>query len=118
MPVFTTTVGELSPSGVLIRAEGELDLASVGQLRSVVERVTAPGVALLLDLRALAFCDSSGLRLLLDLSAEARRERREIGIRIGGGAVRRVVDLTHTAGLLTLVDGEAPATGAGGRPAE
>jgi anti-sigma B factor antagonist len=113
MPDLIVTVADRSPSGVVVRAEGELDLASAGRLRGAVEEARASGARVLLDLRALVFCDSSGLRLLLRLSAEAREHGWELAIRIGRGGVRRVVDMTHTAGLLNLVDEDAGPPGDG-----
>ena len=49
---------------------GDLDLASAPELERLCERV--PGDALLLDLRALEFLDSSGLAVLLREAAERR----------------------------------------------
>jgi anti-anti-sigma factor len=107
MPDLTITVADRSPSGTVVRAEGELDLASCGRLRAAVEQALTSGAGVLLDLRALSFCDSSGLRLLLGLSAEARQQGWQLAIRIGDGGVRRVVDMTHTARLLNLADEDA-----------
>jgi anti-sigma B factor antagonist len=91
---------------VVVLAQGELDLASAAQLRRVVEEARNGAAVVLLDLRELAFCDSSGLRLLLKLSTEAREDGWELAIRIGDGAARRVVEMTHTGPLLNLADAD------------
>jgi anti-anti-sigma factor len=112
MPDFTATIADRSPSQVVVLARGELDLASAVQLERVVEQAQDGGAVVLLDLRDLVFCDSSGLRLLLKLSTEARDNGWELAIRIGDGAVRRVVEMTHTAALLNLADADdAPRNG-------
>jgi anti-sigma B factor antagonist len=60
------------PARVLALA-GELDMHSAGL---VVEQLAAEGGfdALTLDLRGLAFMDSSGLRFLIELNRQAERE--------------------------------------------
>jgi anti-sigma B factor antagonist len=106
MPDFTATIADRSPAEVVVLARGELDLASAVQLRKVVEQAHRGAGVVVLDLRDLVFCDSSGLRLLLKLSTEARENGWELAIRIGDGAVRRVVEMTHTAALLNLADAD------------
>jgi anti-anti-sigma factor len=58
-------------SGVAaIEVRGELDLASVGELATVVERALNPGPkSLVIDFTRCAFIDSSVLSLLVDLRA-------------------------------------------------
>ena len=58
-------------SGVAtIEVRGELDLATVGELATVVDRALNPGPkSLAIDLTRCAFIDSSVLSLLLDLRA-------------------------------------------------
>jgi anti-sigma B factor antagonist/stage II sporulation protein AA (anti-sigma F factor antagonist) len=58
-------------SGVAaIEVRGELDLATVGELATVVDRALNPGPkSLVIDLTRCAFIDSSVLSLLLDLRA-------------------------------------------------
>lgn len=54
---------------------GELDIATVPQLQEAIDSMLSDGVSdLLLDLRQLAFIDSSGLRMLILLSSRADGE--------------------------------------------
>lgn len=58
-----------------VKPIGELDLASVGELREQVTQLLAVGFEqLIIDLRGVSFLDLSGLRLLLCLTDQARSE--------------------------------------------
>jgi anti-anti-sigma factor len=62
-----------------LTVEGELDLATVPVLaNSVADRLGARPTNLTLDLSEVTFMDSSGLRLLIELSERARREHWEL----------------------------------------
>ena len=66
----------LSPSGLVITATGELDIATVPQLRTAFADAFAAGVTrLVVDLRPLAFLDSVAVAALL----HARREVGDAG---------------------------------------
>ena len=56
------------------------------------------------NLSALEFMDSTGLRLVLALDAEARRDGFTLSLVRGSAAVQRVFELTGTAGALPFVD--------------
>ena len=90
---------------VTIALKGELDLFSAKKLEAELERVEAQEPALIvLDLRELAFIDSSGLRVVLTADLRAReRERRVVLVRAPEGVQR----IFHIAGLdarLEMVD--------------
>jgi anti-sigma B factor antagonist len=54
--------------GALVRIDvhGELDLATSADLTALINQVTdEPGQTLVVDLRALTFCDCAGLRVLV-----------------------------------------------------
>jgi anti-anti-sigma factor len=60
---------------VTLAIEGELDMRTIGQLSGRVAEALDRGARdLILDLRALDFMDSSGLRLLIELHDRAREE--------------------------------------------
>jgi anti-anti-sigma factor len=57
--------------GVVVAPVGELDLATVGAVEQEVARLRSEGnTALVMDLRAVTFIDSSGVRMLLDAHRE------------------------------------------------
>ncbi len=81
---------------VRVVAHGELDLVTVPQLDARIEQLRSRGFATIaLDLRQLAFMDSTGLRLLLRLNAESRANGFRFVIIDCDGPVRRLLQLTR-----------------------
>jgi anti-sigma B factor antagonist len=90
---------------VRVRAVGALDIASVSVLRAQIDDLMAVGFrCLIVDLRTLDFMDSTGLRLMLELDAEARRDGLSVAFVQGPPVVQRVFELTGTETLLPFVD--------------
>jgi anti-sigma B factor antagonist len=81
---------------VIVEVHGELDLETVEAVSRQVHELRAQAArSIVLDLRALSFIDSSGLRLLLQLDAEARSDGFEFALIEGDGPVRRLLELTN-----------------------
>jgi anti-sigma B factor antagonist len=75
----------------VVRVTGEVDMSNAGDIREVVDQVTATGVdRLIFDLGGLEFIDSSGLAVLL---AAAQRVP-SVQLRNPSPIVRRVVEVT------------------------
>jgi anti-anti-sigma factor len=91
---------------VSLTLEGELDLASVGELeqRLAAAQAQAPR-RLVVDLRRLAFIDSSGLRAIIQADAHARAQGTDLVLRPGGESIQRVFELT---GALDALHFEPP----------
>jgi len=82
---------------VHVAPSGELDIATVGELREQVDELVGAGFArVVIDLRELVFMDCAGLRLLHALSADARRDGWELSLIQGRPPVRRVFEITDT----------------------
>ena len=91
---FHLVVHEVDGGTVLILA-GDLDLASAPRLAHVVERLTdAPG-PVVLDLRDVAFVDSSGVSALLDVERLVEEKHRRLALLQPAGAVTRLLDLVE-----------------------
>jgi len=89
----------------VIAPVGELDLASADQLAREVQSVRAAGIAhLVLDLRDVDFIDSTGLRVLLSLRNDAKRNRHALFLIPPAASVRRVFEITVTQGLFDWRD--------------
>ncbi|MFJ1808266.1 MULTISPECIES: STAS domain-containing protein [unclassified Streptomyces] len=71
MRVPFETVIERTGSTILISAHGDLDASAVCTLRQALDGVTPDTSVALIDLHEVAFMDSSGLLLLLDLHRRA-----------------------------------------------
>ena len=83
---------------------GELDLASCGQLEPAIRELLQPDVdRLIIDLRRVSFLDSTGLRLALELEAEARSDGFDLELIPGPPDVQRVFAITGTLETLPFV---------------
>jgi anti-sigma B factor antagonist len=90
---------------VIVRPTGELDLATVPILEQSLHELRAAGFRLLvLDLRAITFMDSTGLRLLLGEAQGAAQDGYELEIVAESEPVQRLLALTGAATRLPIVD--------------
>ena len=93
------------PDGVHVELSGELDLATAPKLEDELSRVEGDGPdVIVLDLRPLAFMDSSGLRALLSADARARESGRRLVLIRGDERVQRVLRITRLDERLEIVD--------------
>ncbi|MCW2953556.1 MAG: anti-sigma-factor antagonist [Conexibacter sp.] len=90
---------------VRLALEGELDIASAAQVERELTRIErdAPA-ALVLDLRKLAFMDSTGLRIVVSADARARENGRRLVVVRGPEAVQRIFRMTRLDERLEMVD--------------
>ena len=102
----------------VIAPTGELDLSGAALLEGEVDRLLGdPGVAtIVLDLRALDFMDSSGLRLVVVTDMRARGAGRRFVLVRGGETVHRVFEITRMSDRLEFVDDPAAVTEGAERP--
>ena len=85
---------------VAVVAVGELDLASADSLGDQFREVGAAGaVRIVLDLRQVVFIDSTGLRMLLSLRNDAKRNEHGLTLVPPTPAARRIFEITGTHGL-------------------
>lgn len=98
--------GELRVTVVPDRAQvavvpvGELDLGTVGRLEEEVRELRTSGFDhIVVDLSRLGFLDSTGLRILLSLRNDAKRNGHRLELVPGPRAVQRVFELTATKSL-------------------
>ncbi len=87
---------------VTLRLAGELDIASAARLQDTVVRVCAErgAHALTIDLRGLAFIDSTGLAAIVYASRLCERHECDLALIRGAQSVQRVFDLTGLSALL------------------
>jgi len=97
----TTVDGEVA----VVVLGGDLDMSGAGALEAEVERLrAADGLqAVVLDLRALEFLDSSGLRAILKVDRDSRDGGARLVLVRGAEPVHRVFELTRMEERLTFV---------------
>jgi anti-sigma B factor antagonist len=113
MKTFDVT-SEQHGDTVHVRLSGELDISSAPKVEDELARVEPdrPGV-IVLDLRNLAFMDSTGLRLLIAADTRARQQDRRLTIVKGPETVQRVFRITRLEERLEIVD-DVPADNSAG----
>ncbi len=88
-----------------MRLSGELDISSAPKVEDELARVEPDRPELIvLDLRNLAFMDSTGLRLLIAADTRARQQSRRLTIVKGPEPVQRVFRITRLEERLEIVD--------------
>ena len=104
-PVFRILTNG-SGSRVEIEIHGELDLATAPQLNAEFERIGAlEGIELaIVDLRRLAFLDSTGLEAIMKCDARLRAKGPEFVVVRGPRAVERLFDVMQLDQKLRIVD--------------
>jgi anti-sigma B factor antagonist len=99
---------ELEPERerVRVRPIGEIDIATVPVVEAHLSELTAVGFKqVTLDLGAVCFLDSTGLRMILEWDARSRADGFTFSLVAGPPTVQRLFDLTDTTPRLTFVDG-------------
>ena len=96
-----TEVADLRGDRTLV-VHGELDIATAPELQRLLEGLRRRHHAVVLDLSAVTFIDSTGLSALMDARVESDRNGWDFSFRHPSAAVRRVVEL---AGLEDVLSG-------------
>lgn len=79
----------------VVALDGELDMASAPLLERALEAERiGPDTILVLDLQALQFIDSTGLRAILSLRELCRERGQQFAVTRGSPQVQRLLDLT------------------------
>ena len=81
-------------------ASGEIDLSTVGELRSAVTTAAEDVEKLRLDLTDVEFIDSAGLGGLLELRSTLRSRNVTLEISAGEGPVKQAMEITGLSELL------------------
>jgi anti-anti-sigma factor len=88
----------------VVRATGEIDLSTVAALRRELDAAREEAATVLLDLSGVTFIDSSGLHLLLEASHSSAISDRGFFVVRPSEVVQRLIEVSGTADLLTMVD--------------
>ena len=109
MSLLTLTTSP-EDEGVRVALEGELDLSSALLFDEEMRRIEteAAPATVLLDLSALKFMDSTGLRLILSANHRAIKRGHRLAILLGSEAIKRIFRLTGVVERLDIID-EHPA---------
>lgn len=84
------------PNGWLaIAVQGEVDLATVDDLREAIDQAVEGGSgSVAVDLTDATFMDSTGLKALVMAHRQFEEDRKSFAIVVSGGPVSRLIDLS------------------------
>jgi anti-anti-sigma factor len=104
-PFHVLRNGAASGNAPLLVLEGEFDMAAADDLRARLASIADRGAAgAVLDLSAVTFMDSSTLRELLRADLLFRGSGGRLVLAMPTPPVERLLELTHAATLLVVVD--------------
>jgi anti-sigma B factor antagonist len=107
---------ETDGTTVRLALTGELDIAGAARVEQELERIERePPTTIVLDLRELAFMDSTGLRVIVAADGRAREQARRLVVVRGSDTVQRIIEMTRLDERLEIVD-DLAAVEAGSRP--
>ncbi len=99
---------ETDGTTVRLALTGELDIAGAARVEQELERIERePPATIVLDLRELAFLDSTGLRVIVAADGRAREQERRLVIVRGSDTVQRIIEMTRLHERLEIVDDPA-----------
>jgi anti-sigma B factor antagonist len=90
---------------LIVRLDGELDMASAPSLQEALER-TEPeaGATLVLDVQQLSFIDSTGLRVILWARERCQDRGRAFALTPGSPQVQRLLAISGAGEYLRIID--------------
>lgn len=95
----------------LLRAQGEIDLATVDLLDMAVANALQDGLShVVIDMSEVSFMDSTGIRSLLTNSERVNEAGGKMSIVLSGGPVARTLSVTGVDSLLSIYDSVSEAT--------
>jgi anti-anti-sigma factor len=100
---FSTSV-ERREAASIVAMEGDLDIATEAQATAELARAMDGCAVLVVDLRELAFLDSTGVRVLLAADLQAREKGMRFGVVRGDGMVGRLLEMTRIEKRFPVVD--------------
>jgi anti-anti-sigma factor len=96
---------EQRDAGVVVVASGEIDLWSAPEVKAALAAHGSRESAVVLDLRAVSFMDSSGLGLIVEANQRARKYGYRFAVAVGGASnVHRILEMSGLMKVLTFVD--------------
>jgi anti-anti-sigma factor len=96
-PAFQCSWTEAAPDAAWVRLAGELGIATASRLERLLREPRLQTRVIVLDLRELAFIDSSGAHAIVDASVRSRRAGRRMLLLRGRPGFDRVFTLTGSA---------------------
>jgi len=91
-------------ASAVVEVTGELDMATVEEVRAALDSMIRTKRSITLDLRGLEFIDSSGLHLIAEVDAMARRDGFNFTVVKGPERVQRIFRISGVEDHLVFID--------------
>lgn len=99
---------EVEGTTVRLALMGELDISGAARVEQELERIEREQpTTIVLDLRDLAFMDSTGLRVIVAADGRAREASRRLVLVRGSDTVQRIIEMTRLDERLEIVEDPA-----------
>lgn len=95
------------PGVAVVAPAGEIDVATVSRVREALHAVEDGGTAIVLDLRAVSFMDTSGLQLVFEEMRRAGEAAFEFAVARGPREVQRLFEIAGFGDRLHVLDDPA-----------
>ncbi len=110
-------VADATTAPPVVRLAAEIDVTNSDRVYSDLAAACVPGLAAVIaDLTQTTFCDSSGVRALVQVHKLAASQGTELRLVVTGAAVMRTLELSGLIGLLRLYPTIDAAIAAGQTP--
>jgi anti-sigma B factor antagonist len=106
-PIFSTKVAEADGETV-IYVRGEIDIATAGRLRDVIEPHLGPKQSIVLDLSGVDFMDSQCLTVLVQARGRLTADGGSLVLRNPSKAARRLLTVAQARGFLDVDEADHP----------
>ena len=93
---------------LVIKLDGELDMASAGTLRACLESIDARCRRVILDLANLRYMDSSGIGVVVEAYQRLQPDLRGLVLRSPQRTVQRVLELSGLGSVMKIEDDGLP----------
>lgn len=105
MTGLTISNSELDNGWHCIVVEGEVDLATVEELETAIDRIFSDNSRpLVVDLRESTFMDSTGLKALVMANRKFDESDRSFAVAVSRGPVARLIDLSGVESSVKIVE--------------
>ena len=100
----------------VVSAVGEIDLADVTRFRAVLDEAVAADTAVIVDMSAVTYMDSSGFNALLETSRIARSLNFPVYLAGCQAGILRLLEVTRLYTMFKMVEGVDAALAAAAEP--
>lgn len=92
------------PGASVVAPAGEIDVATVGEVRARLRECEADAQVLVLDLREVGFMDTSGLQLVFEQQQRSAQSAHDFAVVRGSPRIQRLFDIAGFGDRLRLLD--------------